>query len=37
MKNNHIPVLINEVLNKLDLKENGIYIHLTLGMGGHSK
>ncbi|MFL1058713.1 16S rRNA (cytosine(1402)-N(4))-methyltransferase, partial [Mycoplasmopsis synoviae] len=37
MKNNHIPVLLNEVLDNLALKENEIYIDLTLGMGGHSK
>lgn len=37
MKNNHIPVLLNEVLDNLALKKNGIYIDLTLGMGGHSK
>ena len=33
----HIPVLKNEVIESLDIKENGIYVDLTLGRGGHSK
>jgi len=33
----HIPVLLNESINGLDLKENGIYVDVTFGGGGHSK
>lgn len=33
----HIPVLLNEVISGLNIKENGIYFDLTLGRGGHSK
>ncbi len=32
----HIPVLLNEVLKGLDIKENGIYVDGTLGGAGHS-
>lgn len=32
----HIPVLIKEVIDSLEIKENGIYVDLTLGRGGHS-
>ena len=35
--NNHIPVLLNETINGLDIKKDGIYVDLTLGRGGHSK
>ncbi len=33
----HIPVLTEEILNYLNLKEGGVYIDCTLGGGGHSK
>lgn len=33
----HIPVLLNEVINGLNIKPNGIYVDLTLGRGGHSE
>lgn len=33
----HIPVLLNETIEGLNIKENGIYVDLTLGRGGHSK
>ena len=33
---NHVPVLIEKVLNLLNVKENGIYVDATLGMGGYS-
>ncbi|WP_343190085.1 16S rRNA (cytosine(1402)-N(4))-methyltransferase RsmH [Buchnera aphidicola (Astegopteryx bambusae)] len=36
-KNNHIPVLLKEVIKFLKIKENGIYIDCTFGLGGHSK
>lgn len=33
----HVPVLFNEVINSLNIKEDGIYVDLTLGRAGHSK
>ncbi len=33
----HIPVLLNEVLNLLCIKPEGIYIDCTIGEGGHSE
>jgi 16S rRNA (cytosine1402-N4)-methyltransferase len=33
----HIPVLKDEVLEALQIKEAGIYVDLTLGGGGHSR
>ncbi len=33
----HIPVLLNEVLDGLDIKEDGIYVDATFGRGGHSR
>lgn len=32
----HIPVLLNEVINELKIKKNGIYVDGTLGGAGHS-
>ena len=32
----HIPVLLNEVIEGLNIKSNGIYVDLTLGRAGHS-
>ncbi len=32
----HVPVLLNEVIEGLDIKSNGIYLDLTLGRAGHS-
>lgn len=34
---NHIPVLLPEAIEALNIKENGIYLDLTLGRAGHSK
>ncbi len=34
--NYHNPVLLNEVLAGLDIKENSICVDMTLGRGGHS-
>lgn len=34
---NHISVLLNEAIDSLNIKPNGIYVDLTLGRGGHSK
>ena len=33
----HIPVLLNEVIEGLNIKENGVYLDLTLGRAGHAK
>ncbi|MCK5001600.1 MAG: 16S rRNA (cytosine(1402)-N(4))-methyltransferase, partial [Gammaproteobacteria bacterium] len=32
----HQPVLLNEVLETLNVKQGGIYIDATFGRGGHS-
>ena len=34
---NHIPVLLNEAIKGLNINQDGIYLDLTLGRGGHSK
>ena len=34
---NHIPVLLNETIEGLNIKPDGVYVDLTLGRGGHSK
>ena len=36
MEFRHVPVLFDEVMTALDIKENGIYIDGTVGGGGHS-
>ncbi len=36
MKVNHVPVMRDEVLENMNIKENGIYIDATVGLGGHS-
>ncbi len=33
----HIPVLLNEVIQALNIKKDGIYLDLTLGRAGHSR
>ena len=33
----HNPVMLKEVIESLEIKENGIYVDLTFGGGGHSK
>lgn len=33
----HVPVLLNEVINYLALKKDGIYVDCTIGEGGHSE
>ena len=32
----HIPVLLDEAINGLDIKEDGIYVDCTMGGAGHS-
>lgn len=36
MEFNHIPILLDKVIEGLDIKENGIYVDGTLGGAGHS-
>lgn len=36
MEFKHTPVLLNEVLQGLDIKEDGTYVDCTMGGGGHS-
>ena len=36
LKYSHIPVLLNEAIAGLNIKEDGIYVDCTLGGGGHS-
>ena len=36
MEFNHIPVLKDECIENLNIKENGIYVDGTLGLAGHS-
>ena len=36
MEFKHKPVLLDEVIEGLDIKENGLYIDCTMGGGGHS-
>lgn len=37
MEFKHKPVLLNECINSLNIKKNGIYVDGTLGGAGHSK
>lgn len=38
MENNyHVPVMLNECLEGLAIKTNGIYVDVTFGGGGHSR
>ena len=36
MEFKHVPVMLSEVLDGLDIKENGVYVDCTVGGGGHS-
>ena len=36
MENKHIPVLLDEVIEGLNIKPDGVYLDLTLGRAGHS-
>lgn len=33
----HVPVLLNESIEGLNIKKDGVYVDMTLGRGGHSK
>ena len=37
MNEKHVPVLLDEVINGLNIKSDGVYLDLTLGRGGHSE
>ena len=37
MNNEHIPVLLNEVIENLNINPDGIYIDLTLGRADFKK
>ena len=37
MSDKHIPVLLKEVIESLNIKSDGTYLDLTLGRGGHSE
>ena len=33
----HIPILTNEIVDRLKIKSNGVYMDCTMGFGGHSE
>lgn len=33
----HMPVLLNQSVNGLEIRENGDYVDVTFGGGGHSR
>lgn len=33
----HIPVMLDECINGLEIKESGVYVDVTFGGGGHSR
>jgi 16S rRNA (cytosine1402-N4)-methyltransferase len=38
MENNyHVPVLLKECIEGLNIKPSGVYVDVTFGGGGHSK
>jgi 16S rRNA (cytosine1402-N4)-methyltransferase len=37
MSEYHVPVMLQECIEGLAIEENGIYVDVTLGGGGHSK
>lgn len=36
MNSYHIPIMVKEIIDGLNIKENGIYVDCTVGGGGHS-
>jgi 16S rRNA (cytosine1402-N4)-methyltransferase len=37
MSNYHVPVLLSESVDALNIKKDGVYVDVTFGGGGHSK
>lgn len=37
MEKKHVPVLVQEVIEKLHIVDNGVYIDATFGAGGHTQ
>lgn len=37
MADEHVPVLVDEVLRYLDIRPDGVYVDCTFGRGGHSR
>ena len=37
MNSDHVPVMINEVIEVLNIKPDGCYVDMTFGFGGHTK
>jgi 16S rRNA (cytosine1402-N4)-methyltransferase len=37
LQNYHVPVLLNETINGLNIQPDGIYVDCTFGGGGHSR
>ena len=35
--NEHLPVMLSEVMIGLNIKPNGVYLDATFGRGGHSR
>jgi 16S rRNA (cytosine1402-N4)-methyltransferase len=33
----HVPVLLQESIDGLDIKPDGVYVDVTFGGGGHSR
>ncbi len=36
IRSSHIPVLVEEVMEYLDVGRNGVYVDCTIGLGGHA-
>lgn len=32
----HVPVMVKEIVESLNVKEDGVYVDMTVGMGGHA-
>ena len=37
MSDYHIPIMLEECIDGLDIKSDGLYVDATFGGGGHSK
>ena len=37
MSEYHVPVMLSECIEALDIKPNGVYVDVTYGGGGHSQ